>query len=710
MSIKKILLGSGAAVALVAASAVAAIEFPDEAVTLISGVAPNWLTPLLPPPLPKAKPVKAAYWLDQNWRLDDRRWFHHAGQGTATFPIPYAWFVALEQPYLSLFRQPGLLRDPDYLQRFGFIPSPKTDASATDLRAAGFGWSSAPQPPEIKPSTSLAWEPAPNDDALPVGFARLAGAKDPISGAAQPDGVGLTCAACHTGHVEYQGVTLRIDGAGAVIDLDKLQSILVQSLLYARYAPGRFDRFATRVLGEGAGDADKTALKQKLEATIADIVAVAMKTGQITHDAGQKATGDGPGRLDALNRIGNQVFFTDLSRPNHPAPNGNFHATDAPVSFPHIWTAPWFLWAQYDSSIEHPLIRNVGEAMGVAAQLNLTGADGLYRSTVKVANVLWVEDLLRGPDPFGAAERPSFGGLAAPQWPQSLFPDDAAWKIDPQKVSRGRRLYAELCSGCHLGPIGDAEFDQAYPDKRFWTSKNWIPVRGGAEQILAPPQIPYQTVGTDEGRALVLKTREVDTPRPLDIAPQRDISERWSCGVDLSGAVSPSGRMPFSLALMATVDNVIRKWMDDNQIAPAVRAAAFGPLKNCPNTGADQPYYRTRPLNGIWATAPYLHNGSVPSLYWLLRPAAERPRKFCIGGGDFDPKTVGFATPEGGSKACTVGETLFEAVDRGGQPIAGNGIGGHSFENGEAKPGAGVIGRALTDAERFDLIEYLKTL
>jgi hypothetical protein len=66
---------------------------------------------LVPPALPAHVPVKAAYWLDQNWPTDDRFWFHHATQGTATFPVPYAWYVALEQPGLHLFSQPGLLTD-----------------------------------------------------------------------------------------------------------------------------------------------------------------------------------------------------------------------------------------------------------------------------------------------------------------------------------------------------------------------------------------------------------------------------------------------------------------------------------------------------------------------------------------------------------------------------------------------------------------------
>jgi hypothetical protein len=66
--------------------------------------------------------------------------------------------------------------------------------------------------------------------------------------------------------------------------------------------------------------------------------------------------------------------------------------------------------------------------------------------------------------------------------------------------------------------------------------------------------------------------------------------------------------------------------------------------------------YKARPLNGIWATAPYLHNGSVPSLYELLlsarrdddepaegEPAPEfRPDEFVVGSQEFDPIKVGF--------------------------------------------------------------------
>ncbi|MEJ7604887.1 MAG: hypothetical protein WKF37_01120 [Bryobacteraceae bacterium] len=41
--------------------------------------------------------------------------------------------------------------------------------------------------------------------------------------------------------------------------------------------------------------------------------------------------------------------------------------------------------------------------------------------------------------------------------------------------------------------------------------------------------------------------------------------------------------------------------------------------------------YKARPLNGIWAVAPYLHNGSVPNLFELLSPYADRSKDFWLG-------------------------------------------------------------------------------
>jgi len=170
--------------------------------------------------------------------------------------------------------------------------------------------------------------------------------------------------------------------------------------------------------------------------------------------------------------------------------------------------------------------------------------------------------------------------------------------------------------------------------------------------------------------------------------------------------------VPYALALMDVVQQATTKWMDDRNLSDAARKELWGDRKNCPNP-SKVPVYRARPLNGVWATAPYLHNGSVPSLYWMLKPAAERPTSFCQGKRDFDPKQVGFHVEPGEKPRCKIGETLFSTIDRDGKAISGNSTTGHSFEGPKRDPRdypRGIIGRGFSDEERLDLIEYLKTL
>ena len=98
--------------------------------------------------------------------------------------------------------------------------------------------------------------------------------------------------------------------------------------------------------------------------------------------------------------------------------------------------------------------------------------------------------------------------------------------------------------------------------------------------------------------------------------------------------------------------------------------------------------YEARVLHGIWAAAPYLHNGSVPSLWELLTPPADRKSSFIMGSRTFDSKNVGFVTDQSSEATAS-----FIA-----DPANGNGNSGHDF------------GTDLTTDERWQLIEYLKTL
>ena len=196
--------------------------------------------------LAEQPPVKAARWLDQNWSTEDRHWFHHTSQGTATFPVPYSWFIALEQPGLHLFTRPGLLADPNYLDRFGFIPSPKSaTVDAETLKRFGFVNSGAKTEPAPASVAGLKPTPVDNFDGLPVGFSRMSNVKIPAPALPESDRIGLTCAACHTGSIRYQDVSIRFDGGAAMLDLRKLEIATGLAIFYTLIVPGRFERFAT---------------------------------------------------------------------------------------------------------------------------------------------------------------------------------------------------------------------------------------------------------------------------------------------------------------------------------------------------------------------------------------------------------------------------------------------------------------------------------
>ena len=108
-----------------------------------------------------------------------------------------------------------------------------------------------------------------------------------------------------------------------------------------------------------------------------------------------------------------------------------------------------------------------------------------------------------------------------------------------------------------------------------------------------------------------------------------------------------------------------------------------------------RPYWKAAPRDGVWATPPFLHNGSVPNLYEMLIPASKRTKKFYVGR-DFDPVKVGVDT-SGNS-----GTFLLDTS------LVGNSNAGHSFENGPR--GNGIVGPLLTEQQRWALVEYLKSI
>jgi hypothetical protein len=96
-------------------------------------------------------------------------------------------------------------------------------------------------------------------------------------------------------------------------------------------------------------------------------------------------------------------------------------------------------------------------------------------------------------------------------------------------------------------------------------------------------------------------------------------------------------------------------------------------------------------MQGIWAAAPYLHNGSVPTLAELLKPPAQRVKSFKVGNA-YDTTNVGLAAEQSQFGSYTLETTDCSELN------SGNSRCGHDF------------GTQLTPQEKTQLLEYLKTL
>jgi mono/diheme cytochrome c family protein len=100
--------------------------------------------------------------------------------------------------------------------------------------------------------------------------------------------------------------------------------------------------------------------------------------------------------------------------------------------------------------------------------------------------------------------------------------------------------------------------------------------------------------------------------------------------------------------------------------------------------------YANHPLDGIWLRAPYLHNGSVPTLRALLEKPEDRPPVFYRGNDVYDPKNVGFVA----DVVAEQDRTYFKYDTA----LPGNHNSGHLY------------GTELSEAEKEALVEYMKTL
>jgi hypothetical protein len=205
-----------------------------------------------------------------------------------------------------------------------------------------------------------------------------------------------------------------------------------------------------------------------------------------------------------------------------------------------------------------------------------------------------------------------------------------------------------------------------------------------------------EEVGTDPAVALRISCPVPETGA-LAIAPRSYTAEEATLLKDCDGVNAGTGFTgnSFARTVQAAVDSIKQK----AYAAAGIDAAQQRAMEDLDRRGrvlwrdtlldTQSPYgpYAARPLYGIWAAAPYLHNGSVPTLYDLLLPPEQRPKTFALGEREYNPAKIGFAV----GTACTRQDCGVDTTR------TGDGNGGHLW------------GTDLSEPERMALLEYLKT-
>lgn len=438
--------------------------------------------------------------------------------------------------------------------------------------------------------------------------------------------LGFTCAACHTGKIAYKGKEYIVEGAPAHHDFDHFTVEIATSMQKTLADADKWSRFVKRVLGDNAKPEDVTTLKSLLEAE--------SNKHQQRIQANHSSNTSDYARLDAFGSIFNAAAVFAINEPSNANP------ADAPVSYPVLWDTPQHEIVQWNGSAVNagigPYSRNAGEVVGVYGDLHIEKVEGSdpakmnFKHHINIAALTRLEGILTT--------------LWSPLWPED-FP-----AIDQTKAQRGKPLFENNCNSCHQ------------------TIKRDDPQRTIAANI-----IPLADIGTD----------------PTMV--KNIISRTGKTGI-LQG--QPSFPLPIpnigTLGESARTVEIVRYGVVGvlaTSLDPATLQKGLPPFLEAAKKNATRsPGYKVRPLNGIWASAPFLHNGSVPNLWELLQAPEKRVTTFNVGSWEIDPVNVGFST------------TSEPATSEFNTTLPNNSNKGHNY------------GTQLSDEEKRDLIEYLKTL
>jgi mono/diheme cytochrome c family protein len=474
-----------------------------------------------------------------------------------------------------------------------------------------------------------------NPHGLPVGFA----IDERPTAYGDRAYLGINCAACHTRQLSYSKAApdgggaawaIAVHGGPGLIDFPRFKKDLFDAILALLDHDDLMQAFGQRMLGR-APSADEVAAWR---AEIREFTGPVVTARTLMQDWHVAPADFGPGNLNALT----QGNYNNVGLGAWLATKGYRDANAAPplqprfegaANYPPMWFAPSDTWAQWFVEIHHPGPRNWVQSV----------------STSEVRPPRMIEHLQRGSilgsihfDNIARVQR-SLELLRTPKWPADVF-----GPLDARLVEQGRALYEQQCGGCH-------------------TRKELPPNQLG----IVFKNRPAFDVGTDA----VAYTQFTD-------GGQRRVDDLTKLSETII-AVRRAQLGPPGDAAADDIMNMVSRGRPD-VFAVARDDYASEPGATWPRSGAA---YWASPMQGIFASSPYLHNGSVPTLRDLLNPPAQRPISFHTGSTEFDPAAVGLKD-EGGF--------VFDTRE------PGKGNGGHLF------------GTSLAPAEKSALMEYLRSL
>ncbi len=572
-------------------------------------------------------------YLDNGLTSKERADFYHLAEGSEVFPL--TWLKALETDNGKLF-----LND---VERLGFLPDPD------------------------------------NKDGLPVGLT------SGVTIGLEPLGpmVGLNCAACHVGEIHYKGKRVRIDGAPNLLNTREFFKALIDSALGTAKDPVKLLAFLGRVHDQeekAAGatpstsrslarrllvrvvqreeDAFKAVLKPVIEKLIKkefegdnfDLKAT-LKEGVQDAKTFREKIVQSHVVEDIASLLGKSKLLKALANEaeQHSALAHTLH--DIYISIRLLRARAVFL-EKLGPVGENPRTNWGAGRVDAFGSARTFLFDAKYEPINPVSYPpifeLGTHDWFHYDNNTTTFLERNFGqalGVGAVYDPKTLnstlqpqnlikleslarklsapkWPEEVLGKIDSERAGRGAKLYAKYCAECHDAPKDGPAFVRLFELDDIKTDP--------ARALMFAEKLPDGTLFPDAIRATLfkLKTKEIAS---------------------------------FDPAEKAAIEKQPVEWR--------------GPAK-----------YSARTLKGSWSTAPYLHNGSVPTMDDLLKPAKDRPTKFYVGSHEYDVEKIGFRSDDRMSPFDTT--------------IQGNSNSGHEGDR---------YGTNMSAEQRKDLLEYLKT-